>query len=252
MIKTSKDKDVKILYFDTETVTLESPERSCTFFQLSGMIEINGEEVERFNFFMNPEHSCEYNPDCLVFNEIDEAYLDTLPSHIEVFPKLVAIFDKYVNKFDKNDKLHCCGYNNIPFDQPKLWNWFDMMDRLKEKRIEEEYNAQMLKYKRTGDLDDKPGRMEKVYNTFGCYCWTNALDVFPYLSLIFLKYRGLFKNFKLCTVAQKMAQMGMIDCKFEDEDNWHDAMFDIEATRELFHFVSNIFKLNLFDDAKKD
>lgn len=248
MVKVSKDKDIKILYFDTETVTLESPEKSCTFFQLSGMIEINGEEKERFNFFMNPEHTCEYNPDSLAFNEITEADLEQWPSHTEIFPQLIELFNKYVDPFDKNDKLHCCGYNNLKFDQDKLWNWFDLMDQLKRERIEEEYNKQLLKWQRTGDDKDKPGRMEKVYNTFGCYCWTNALDCFPYLSLIFAKYRGLFKNFKLSTVAKKMAQMKLIDERFAEDDNWHDAMFDIEATRELFHFCCRMFQLKLFED----
>jgi hypothetical protein len=248
MTKPSKAKDIKILYFDTETVTLESPAESCTFFQLSGMIEINGEEVERFNFFMNPDHSCEYNPESLEFNGITEDDLEQYPSHIDVFPKVLELFKKYVDPMDKNDKMHCVGYNNLKFDQDKLWNWFAMMDELKRTRIDEEYAVRWNKWKQTGEDKDKPGRKEKVYNTFGCYCWTNAIDVFPLLSLVFIRYRNLFVNFKLATVAKKMAQMKLIDSRFEDDDNWHDALFDIEATRELFHFALRMFQFNPFEN----
>lgn len=244
---TTKLKDIKLLFFDTETVTLESPEKSCTFFQLSGMIEINGVEVERFNFYMNPNHSCEYNPECLTFNNITEADLQAFPDHTEVFPKVIAILNKYIDPFDKNDKLHCVGFNNLKFDQDKLWNWFDMMDDIKRTEIQNAYNDQMKIYEMTQDPEDKPKRMKKVYNTFGSYCWTNAIDVFPLLSLIFIKYRGLFKNFKLSTVSKKLAQMKLIDEKFEDDDNWHKADFDIDATRELFHFALRMLNLNLYE-----
>lgn len=220
IMKPTKTKDIKILYFDTETVTLESPAKSCTFFQLGGIIEINGVEVERFNFFMNPDHTCEYDPSCLVFNGITEDDLEQYPSHEEMHAKLVEIFDRHVNKFDKTDKMHCVGYNNLKFDQDKLFNWFDLMDEINESK----------------------------YMTLGSYCWTSpALDAFPYLGLIFIKYRNLFKNFKLETVARKLAQMNLIDKRFDEDDNWHDAMFDIEATRELFHFALRMFQMNIFD-----
>jgi DNA polymerase III alpha subunit (gram-positive type) len=248
MIKDQKDKDVKIMYFDTETVTLESPAESCAFFQFSGIIEINGKEVERFDFFMNPNHSCEYDPDSLAFNEITEDDLEVYDDHTEVFPKVVEMLERHVNRFDKNDKMHTVGFNNIAFDNPKLWNWFACNDELKRKQIQEAYNKQMLKYERTGDPEDKPGRMEKVYNTFGSFFWTDTKDVFPMISLVFMKYRNLFKNFKLQTVAEKLSVMGLIDSKYQKSENWHDALFDIEATRDLFHFCLRMFKLDFFNE----
>jgi len=249
MIKTDKDKDIKILYFDLETVTLESPENSCTFFQFSGMIEINGKEVERFNFFMNPDHSCEYNPESLEFNGITEDDLDKHESHLKVFPKFLELIQKYVDPFDKNDKMHTIGFNNIGFDNPKLWNWFAMMDDLKRQKIADDYELQIMKYSETGNPKDKPGRMAKVYNTFGSYFWTNPIDCFPLVSLVFIKYRSLFKNFKLQTIAEKLSQMGMLDEKYQKSDGWHNAMFDIDATRDIFHFCLDMFQMKLFDIA---
>ena len=94
--------------------------------------------------------------------------------------------------------------------------------------------------------------MEKVFNTFGCYCWTNALDCFPYLSLIFAKHRNLFKNFKLQTVATKLAQMGLLDKRYLEEDNWHEAGFDVDATRDLFHFCLRMMNIKLFENEAKE
>lgn len=241
-------KQIKILYYDLETVTLESPSDACAFFQIAGIIEINGEEVERFNFLVNPENSCVYDQGCLEFNGITEEDLESYPSHRDIHAKLVAIFDKHVNKFDKNDKMFTLGFNNAPFDHPKLYNWFLFLDSLKEQEIAEAYRQQQLKYQRTGLDEDKPGRMEKVFNTFGCYCWTNPLDCFPYVSLLFIKHRNLFKNFKLETVIKKLAQMGFLNERYLVDDNWHDAMFDIEATRDLFHFYLRTTNMNIFDN----
>ena len=231
MIKDDKNKPVKILYFDTETVTLKSPENSCTFFQLGGIIEINGVEVDRFNFFMNPEHSCEYDPDSLAFNGITEDDLEKHPSHREVFPLVVEILDKWVDKFDRNDKLHVIGFNNLKFDNDKLWNWFNMMDELKRKELAEAKSK------------------EKVYSTYGSRMWTSpSIDCYPLIGLVFIKYRSLFPNFKLETVARKLAEMGLIDKRYNEDTNWHDAMFDIEATREIFHFALKMFKFDLFGE----
>lgn len=225
MIKNDKNNPVKILYFDTETVTLESPAESCTFFQLGGIIEIDGVEVERFNFFMNPDNTCEYNPDSLAFNKITKDDLEKYPSHEEVFPKVLAILDKYVNKFDRNDKLHVIGFNNLKFDNDKLWNWFALMDKI---------------------LGEK-------YNTYGSRMWTSpSIDCYPIIGLVFIKYRSLFPNFKLETVARKLAEMKLIDEKFNDDEGWHDALFDIEATRAIFHFALKAFKFDLFNEFSEN
>jgi len=220
MIKTDKNKDIKIMYFDLETVTLEDPELACTFWQLSGTIEINGKAVEDFNFFVNPDHTCEYNADTLTFCGITEDQIAAWPHHEEIYDKFIEIMDRHVNKFDKNDKMFICGYNNIKFDNGKFYEWFKLMDKIREHK----------------------------YITHGSYFWTNPLDVFPFLSLVFIKYRGLFPNFKLSTVAMKLAEMDVLDKKFLDEDNWHDAAFDIEATRALMHFCIEAFGLKIFEE----
>lgn len=253
MIKDAKDKPIKILYFDTETVTLESPELSCTFFQLSGMIEIDGVEVERFDFYMNPDHSCMYDPESLAFNGITEEDLEKHPHHTKVYPEFLAILEKYIDKFDKNDKLHVIGFNNLKFDNDKLWNWFALIDHLKEQEIERKYNEQVTLYAQTGLPEDKPGRKEKVYCTYGSYMWTSpSIDCYPLIGLVFIKYRNLFPNFKLQTVAKKLAEMGLIDKRFNDDENWHNALFDIEATRELFHFALRMFRFNLFEKTSPE
>lgn len=221
MIKDKKDQPIKVMYFDTETVTLENPVNCCAFFQLGGIIEIDGVEVERFNFHLNPNEEFEYNEDCLIFNNITRDDLNLYPSHEDVYEEFIAILDKHVDKFDKNDKIHTIGFNNAPFDNPKLWEWFAGMDVKKDSK----------------------------YCTIGSYFWSNTIDVFPLTSLLFIKYRGLFPNFKLRTIIEKLAQMNLLDKKYLNDTNWHDAVFDIEATRDLFHLVTKMFKMNIFEKS---
>ncbi len=219
MIKKQKDQPVKILYYDLETVTLGHPKNCCAFYQFSGIIEINGVEVDRFDYLVNPNGEFEYDDECLIFNGITRDDLATYKAHEEVYEEFIALLDKHVNKFDKTDKLFKCGFNNMAFDDPKLWEWFAGMDIKKGNK----------------------------YCTIGSYMWANAIDIYPIISLVFIKYRNLFPNFKLETVAKKLAEMGLLDKKYSEDVNYHDALVDIEATRDIFHFALKMFKFDLFN-----
>lgn len=223
MIKKDKDKPIKIMYFDLETVTLDNVPESCAFFQLAGMIEVDGEVVETFDFNLNPNNEFDYDKECLAFNNITEEDLKKYPSHEKVYDQFIELLAQHINKFDKTDKLHVIGYNNVSFDNPKLREWFQGMDK----------------------------RREAKYNTYGSYFWANSIDTFILLSLMFIKYRDLFVNFKLATVAAKCSQMGLIDEKYSDDAQWHNAMTDISATRDLFHLACRMFKLTFFEKAEE-
>lgn len=249
MIKDNKDAPVKIMYYDLETVTLESPVNCCAFYQFSGIIEIDGVEVDRFDFLVNPNEEFEYNEDCLIFNEITRDDLASYMSHEDAHAEFIKLLDKHVDKFDKNDKLHKVGFNNGPFDDPKLWEWFAGMDAKTKIARQEAYEKQMMIYQSTNDPKDKPKNPAKVYCTIGSYFWANSIDTYPIISLLFIKYRNLFPNFKLRTIAEKLAQMGLIDQRYLVDGNWHNAVFDIEATRAILHFTIKMFKLNIFGDT---
>ena len=96
----------KILYIDSETGGT-NPEKSALI-QLSGIIEIDGIEKEKFNFYIKPFENSEVNEEALqvqnrTFEELKE--------------------DKYVNKYDKSDKFLVSGFN-VNFDVNMLKAFF--------------------------------------------------------------------------------------------------------------------------------
>ena len=107
----------KVLYFDTET-TGTDPNRHAII-QLSGMIEIDGEVVETFNYKIRPLQSDEIDPEALMVHGITEAEMDTYPEPAVVLKQFLTLLEKYCNKFDRNDKYYPAGYN-VRFDLDML------------------------------------------------------------------------------------------------------------------------------------
>ena len=88
----------KILYIDTETGGVDF--QKSALIQLSGIVEIDGIEQERFNFYVKP----------FVNSEITE---EALQVQGRTFEELET--DKYVDKYDKTDKFLVAGFN-VNFD----------------------------------------------------------------------------------------------------------------------------------------
>lgn len=107
----------KVLYFDTET-TGTDPNRHAII-QLSGMIEIDGEIVETFNYKIRPLQSDEIDPEALRVHGITEAEMDTYPEPAVVLKQFLTLLERYCNKFDRNDKYFPAGYN-VRFDLDML------------------------------------------------------------------------------------------------------------------------------------
>jgi DNA polymerase-3 subunit epsilon len=108
----------KVLYFDTETTGID-PQKNAII-QLSGMIEIDGEIVETFNYKIRPLQSDEINPEALAVHGITEAEMDTYPEPKVVLNQFLTLLEKYCNKFDRNDKYFPAGYN-VKFDLEMLY-----------------------------------------------------------------------------------------------------------------------------------
>ena len=113
----------KILYIDSETGGT-NPEKSALI-QLSGIIEIDGIEKEKFNFYVKPFENSEVNEEALqvqnrTFEELKD---DKYVNEKEVYTDFVSILDKYVNKYDKNDKFLVSGFN-VNFDVNMLKAFF--------------------------------------------------------------------------------------------------------------------------------
>jgi DNA polymerase-3 subunit epsilon len=100
---------MKILYLDTETTGLDPIKHDIV--QVAGIIEINGEVKEEFEFKVQPS----------TYASIDEAALRVHGFSLEqikgfepprtVHQKLTEIFGKYVSKFNPSDKFTPAGHN---------------------------------------------------------------------------------------------------------------------------------------------
>jgi len=183
-------KSNKILWFDVETTGLDPKENDII--QLSGMIEIDNEIKDTFNFKMQPYNWNSISDEALKINNTTIEDLKSYEDPNIQYKKFRSILDKYVSKFDKLDKFIAAGYN-VRFD----------IDFLKEYFIKNN-NSYLFSY-------------------IGGY----SLDVYQIVIALYhlnLKREYPVKNFKLETLAQDEG----IEIKA------HDALSDVEATRELY------------------
>lgn len=158
----------KIFYFDLETTGTKYWRNGIH--QISGLIEIDGEVKEEFDFHVQPNPNAEIDPEALKVGGVTLEQIMAYPPMSEIHEKLKYMLNKYVDKYNKKDKFFLCGYNNAPFDNPFLRAFFVQ----------------------NGD------------NFFGSYFWPGGIDVMV-LALDFLKHRRAdMNNFKLMTVAEEM------------------------------------------------
>lgn len=111
----------KIFYFDVETTGIDPVLNDIT--QLSGMIEINGEIKETFNFRCQPINWANISPEALQVTGVSLEQLKTYPKPSELYAELIHLLSKYCNKFDKSDKFYFAGYN-VRFDIDFLNHFF--------------------------------------------------------------------------------------------------------------------------------
>ncbi|WP_099369550.1 exonuclease domain-containing protein [Sphingobacterium sp. 1.A.5] len=188
----------KILFYDLETTGTMFWKNGIH--QLSGILEIDGEVKETFNFKMRP------NPNAI----IDDGSLKVANVTIEViqnydldmkqgYDKFISLLSTYVNKYDKKDKIFLCGFRNTGFDDPFLNAFF----------------------KQNGD--------DYSFSWF----WSNSLDVNVLATQELKEIRQSLKDFKLSTVAETLG----IEV---DHNNLHDALYDVELTRLSYHKLCKV------------
>ena len=112
----------KLFFYDLETTGTKYWRNGIH--QISGLIVINGVEVEEFNFKVKPFEKAVIEDEALnVAGVTKEDILNYEPMEV-VYEKLISILSKYINKFDKLDKFHLVGYNNSSFDNQFLRAYF--------------------------------------------------------------------------------------------------------------------------------
>lgn len=131
---------IKIIFIDTETGGVNA-EKSALI-QLSGIIEVDGTEKEKFNFYIKPFENSEVNEKALEVQgrTLEELRTDKYIDESIIYKKFLEILDKYIDKYDKNDKFIVAGYN-VKFDIDILKAFFE---RNNNKFLFSYFNSSML------------------------------------------------------------------------------------------------------------
>lgn len=115
---------MKIMWLDVETTGLNK--EKCDIIQLSGIIVIDGEEKERFNFHCQPINYENIEPTSFEKTGMSIEKLKELPLPQEVYMQFIALLDKYIDKYNKDDKFFLAG-QNVRFDLDFLKLFFEKM-----------------------------------------------------------------------------------------------------------------------------
>ena len=148
---------MKILWYDTETTGLTE---NSAMFQISGVIEIDGEVKEEFDIFCHPHEGADISEQALEVTGMSREELDGFQSPKKAYEELVEIFSKYIDKFDREDKFIIAG-QNVKFDIDVLNRFF--------KRNNDNYLGSFLNYK-------------QVFDTLSVYTALEIADVVPKLE----------------------------------------------------------------------
>ena len=159
---------IKILYYDLETTGTD--ERKHGIHQMSGMLEIDGEVVEEFDYRVQPNLKAKLEPEALAVGRVTEEQIMAYEPMDKVYRRFTAMLQKYVNKFDKSDKIYLCGFNSADFDNRFLRAWF--------KQNSDSY--------------------------FGSFFYGEDLDVRILAAQYLLNRRAGMENFKLMSVAREL------------------------------------------------
>lgn len=115
---------MKILWLDTETTGLNK--EKCDITQIAGIIVIDGEEKERFNFHCQPVNWECIEPVALEKTNMTVEKLKEFPLPQETYKNLITILDKYIDKYSQEDKFYLAGHN-VQFDMEFLRTMFNKM-----------------------------------------------------------------------------------------------------------------------------
>lgn len=158
----------KLLFFDLETTGVKFWRNGIH--QIGGIVDIDGQEVERFDIRLAPNPAATIEQEALDVAGVTLEQVQSYQPMEEGYRRLVGILSKYVNKFDKRDKMYLVGYNNAGFDN----------------------NFLRALFQQCGD------------KYFGSWFYPNCMDVYVMVTPFLMGVRNDMENFKLMTVARTM------------------------------------------------
>lgn len=109
---------MKLLFIDTETTGLD-PARNAVI-QVSGIIDIDGEEKDRFNLRVRPEAWKKIDKKAVEINGISD--FSAYPLSKDSFSDFIKVLSQHVDRYDKQDKFTMVGQNPA-FDYRFLSQW---------------------------------------------------------------------------------------------------------------------------------
>ena len=154
---------MKLAFIDVETTGLD-PQRHALW-SLGCILEVDGEEVDRFSLKCQPHEGREVEPEALAVGKITEQELMGLPSPYAAREEFESHLRRFVDRYDRQDKFFFVAYN-APFDYQFVRSWWE----------------------ECGDP------------YYGSWFWHPPLDVMGLAALVLIEERPLLKNFKLETV----------------------------------------------------
>lgn len=158
----------KLFIYDLETTGVKFWKNGIH--QIAGMVVIDGEIKEKFNFKVQPFKDAIIEDDALAIGNVTREQIANYETFSQTYQKLIVLLAKYVDKFNKGDKFHLVGYNNSPFDNQFLRAFF------------------------TQNND----------NYFGSWFWADTIDTMVLASNKLINERSKLANFQLKTVARHM------------------------------------------------
>ncbi len=188
-----------LIYLDTET--LDVTKRSGSIIQLAGIIEIDGKIKEKFNYKFRPVKGSVIEKECLNFlkenSGISKSTILGYEAPSKFLNEWLLLLNKYVKV--KQDRFVIVGYN-VNFDIEHLRNWFKLM---------------------------------LVPNMFFKYFESVPIDVMNLIKFLLQDISNQMSNFKLGNVYKVLSDMKLVS-SLPESTRFHDAMFDIEMTRNIY------------------
>jgi DNA polymerase III subunit epsilon len=157
-----------LAFYDLETTGLNYKQH-CIH-QLAGIIEIDGQVVEEFDYKMAPHPKAKVEKEALDKGRVTEDQVKAYPDQKIMFLKFKQMLNKYIDPYNPKQKAHLVGFNNRFFDDPFLRMWFEL----------------------NGD------------QFIGSWFWNDTLDALVLASQYLLHRRADMPSFKQSRVAKEL------------------------------------------------
>ena len=156
------------IFYDVETTGVNYKKNAMH--QLAGLVEVDDEVVESFDFKLRPHPKAEITPEALRICGKTEEELQAYPPAAVAHRGFKQVLGRYVDKYNKASKAYLVGFNNRYFDDQFIRKHFELQ----------------------GD------------DYFGAWFWADSLDVFVLASEYLIDRRPTMASFKLHRVASTL------------------------------------------------